>query len=452
VSGRRRLRAGMFCVAAASLSIVGGCAARRVAPSQGGAAYPEFVFPSDPRESPGVAARLAEGWQDLQRNDLHAASRAANAAVRAAPASVAARTVQGYVALAGRQQDAALRAFDASLAARAGFVPALVGRGYALLALQREPDALGAFDAALRADASLVDVKRRVDVLRFQTVEATIEAARVARAAGRLDEARLRYTRALEASPQSAFLYRELAAIERQQDRPEVAIGDLRRAAALEPSDIDGLTALGALLAVHGDLREADQVYRQAFALEPSDAIGAEMARVAARLRDAALPGEFREIETRPQVSRGDLAALLGVRFESLLRTIPAAQLVITDLRDDWARVWITTVAGTGVMEPYANHTFQPSAPALRADLAAASWRLLALAAPARPALRPYLQDQPRIADVARTHPLYSAAASAVASGVMPLLEDGRFDAARGLSGAEAAAAVFRLRALLAVE
>jgi len=53
---------------------------------------------------------------------------------------------------------------------------------------------------------------------------------------------------------------------------------------------------------------------------------------------------------------------------------------------------------------------------------------------------------------VGRTHPLYTAAASAVASGVMPLLDGNRFEAARGLSGAEAAAAVGRLRALLAVE
>ena len=71
---------------------------------------------------------------------------------------------------------------------------------------------------------------------------------------------------------------------------------------------------------------------------------------------------------------------------------------------------------------------------------------------PQKPALRSYLEEKPRISDVARTHPLYLAAASAVASGVMPLLDGGRFDAARGLSGAEAAAAVGRLRALVAAE
>ena len=78
--------------------------------------------------------------------------------------------------------------------------------------------------------------------------------------------------------------------------------------------------------------------------------------------------------------------------------------------------------------------------------------RLLALAAPARPALQPYLRERPQIADMPQKHPLYFAAASAVASGTMPLLDGGKFDAARTLSGADAAAAVRHLRTLLALE
>jgi tetratricopeptide (TPR) repeat protein len=230
------------------------------------------------------------------------------------------------------------------------------------------------------------------------------------------------------------------------------AVADLRRAAALDPSDADGLAALGRALAATGQLREAEATYRRAFALDPSDSIRVELSAVVARQRDTLLPGEVRDIEGLRQLTRGDLAALLGVRFEPLLRGAPSVQLVITDLRDDWSRAWIASVTGTGVMEPYPNHTFQPAAPALRADLAAASLRLLALAAPTHPALRPYLQERPQIADVSQKHPLYSAAASAVAAGVLPLLDGGRFEAARALSGADAAAAVGRLRSLLALD
>jgi len=399
-----------------------------------------------------VTARVDQVWRLLQANDLRAATREERALLEQAPASVSARTVQGYVALASRLPDVALRAFDGALGARPSFAPALAGRGHALLAQQKDAEALAAFDAAVKADPSLTEIRRRADAVRLRVVDTAVAEAGKARSAGRFDDARSRYTLAIQVSPDSGFLYRERAAVARELHDDAAAIADLRRAAALDPSDADGLAALGRALAATGQLREAEATYRRALALDPSDAIRAELSAVAGRQRDTLLPGEVREIERRPQLTRGDLAALLGVRFETLLRGAPSVQLVITDLRDDWSRAWITAVTGTGVMEPYPNHTFQPSAPALRADLAAASLRLLALAAPTRPSLRPYLQERPQIADVSPKHPLYSAAASSVAAGVMPLLDGGRFEASRALSGADAAAAVGRLRTLLALD
>jgi len=344
------------------------------------------------------------------------------------------------------------RVGSASIAARPSFAPGLAGRGLALAAQQKEADALAAFDAAVKADPSLAEIRRRADAVRLHVVDTAMADARKARGAKRFDEARAHYSRAIQASPDSAFLYRDRAAVEREMHEDAAAVGDLRRAVALEPTDAEGLAALASALAAAGELKDADATYRKAFAIDPSESIRTEMARVSARLRDAQVPGEVRDIESRRQLTRGDLAALLGVRFEPVLRTAPSVQLVITDLEDDWSRSWITSVTGAGVMEPYPNHTFQPAAPALRADLAAASLRLLALAAPTHPALRPYLQQRPQIVDVAQKHPLYSAVASAVAAGVIPLVDGGRFEASRPLSGADAAEAVGRLRTLLAVE
>jgi tetratricopeptide (TPR) repeat protein len=440
------------CTIAVACLLLAACVSRRPAAVPGAVAYPEFVFPVDRGETPAVTAQLDRVWTLLQASDLRRATSGVRDLMAQAPESVAARTAQGYVALANTLPDVALRAFDTSLAGRPSYAPALAGRGHALLAQQRDAEALAAFDAALAADPSLIEVRRRADTVRLRVVDAALDDARAARAAKRFDEARAHYTRAIQFSPESSFLYRDRAQVAREQRDDAAAVADLKRAATLDPSDPDGLAALAAALAATGALREAETAYRQAYALDPSDAIRAELARVTARLRDAELPAEVREIESRAQLSRGDLAALLGVRFEPLLREVPPVQLVITDLRDDWSRRWITTVAGVGVMEPYPNHTFQPGAPAVRADLAAASLRLLAIAAPARPAVRPFLQQRPDIADVSQKHPLYGAAASAVSAGVMPLLDGGRFDAARALSGAEAAAAVGRLRTLLALE
>ena len=418
----------------------------------GAVAYPEYVSPATEAEPSVVSARVERVWTLLQANDLRAAAREVGRLLDQAPDSVAGRTAQGYVALATNLPDAALRAFDASLKGRPSFAPALAGRGHALLALHKDEEALAAFDAALTADPALTEVRRRADTVRLRVVDAVVAEARAARAAKRFEAARGDYTRAITVSPESAFLYRDRAAVARDLRDDAAAVADLRRAAALEPADADGLSALGSALAATGQLREAESAYQRAYALEPSDTTRTDLARVSAGLRDAQLPGEVRAIEGRQQLSRGDLAALLGVRFDALLRGAPVVQLVITDLRDDWSRPLINTVAGAGVMEPYPNHTFQPAAPALRADLAAAALRLLALAAPARPGVRPVLQERPQIADVPQKHPLYFAAASAVASGAMPLLDGGRFDAARPLSGPDAAAAIGRLRALLALE
>jgi len=327
------------------------CVPRRVPAVPGAPAFPEYVLPSDRGEPAAVTARVDQVWRLLQANDLRAATREERALLEQAPASVSARTVQGYVALASRLPDVALRAFDGALGARPSFAPALAGRGHALLAQQKDAEALAAFDAAVKADPSLTEIRRRADAVRLRVVDTAVAEAGKARSAGRFDDARSRYTLAIQVSPDSGFLYRERAAVARELHDDAAAIADLRRAAALDPSDADGLAALGRALAATGQLREAEATYRRALALDPSDAIRAELSAVAGRQRDTLLPGEVREIERRPQLTRGDLAALLGVRFETLLRGAPSVQLVITDLRDDWSRPWITTVTGAGVME-----------------------------------------------------------------------------------------------------
>jgi hypothetical protein len=66
------------------------------------------------------------------------------------------------------------------------------------------------------------------------------------------------------------------------------------------------------------------------------------------------------------------------------------------------------------------------------------------------PALRARLAQRPAIADMTQRHIQYAAAAAAVSSGVMPLLEGDRFQVGRLVSGSEAVEALDRVRALSA--
>ena len=433
------------------LATAAACARRTPPPVVPTAArYPEFMAPAVPlalQRAPGVE-HIDLGWRYLQNDDLRNATREFAAALKRNPGLYPAQAGEGYVALAQRDHERALTAFDAALRGSSAYVPALVGRGQALLALKREDQALAAFEAALAADPALTDVPRRIAVLRFRSVQQTIEAARTAASAGRADEARLAYERALTMSPDTAFLHRELAAVERRAGSGEAALVQFRRAVELDPSDAASLVQIGDILMERGDFPGAEAAYRKAASIEPDPALTAKIAAVVEGAREARLPAEFKAIGGTQPVTRGDLAALLGVRLERVIAAAPSRQAVMTDTRGHWAANWIAEVARAGVIEPFENHTFQPRSQVRRGDLAAAVSRVVSLLAANDPALRKRIAARPTIADMSTGHLSYPAVAVAVSSGVMRPLDDGRFQVNRVVTGAEALEVVERLRGL----
>ena len=414
--------------------------------------FPDFVAPIVPEAFAGTAAAQNEvrGWTFLQAGDLKNAAREFAAALRTTPAFYSAEIGLGYVELARRDPKAALAHFDRALERQAADPSALVGRGEANLALNREAEALAAFEAARAADPALTEIARRVDVLKFRVAEQRLADARTASAAGRLDDAIGAYTAAIASSPDSAFLYRELAGVERQRGDATAALAHYRTALDLDPADAGSLTGIGDVLDARGDFDGAVQAYTSAVAIEQSAALQAKLDAVRARAELARLPGQYREIDAAPQVTRGDLAALIGVRLAALLqpdRRVDAEP--ITDVRGDWAASWILTVARAGIMEPFANHAFQPRTVVRRIDLAQAVERLLARIAPLAPAAaKAWQSTRWPFPDLAPGHLAYAAASTSVAAGVLTTGPDGSFQPSSVVSGAEAVEAIRRIEAL----
>lgn len=426
------------------------CAQKKVPLPAAKPVHPEFLYPTVPAalQKTFAAEHVDLGWRYLQIDDLRGADREFAAALRSNPKMYPAHAGHGFVAAARRDFDRAVTAFDAALAASPSYVPALVGRGQALLALRREGEALASFEAALKADPSLSDVRQRTEVLRFRGLQDLIEDAREAARSDRIPDARAAYERAITASPESAFLYRELGVLERRAGNTEQALARLRRATELDSLDTMAFVQLAELLESRDDFAGAEAAYRKAVELDPSPELEAKLATVAKNAREAKLPAEFKAALTATQITRGDLAALIGVRLEPIVKRAPERQVVVTDMRGHWAAPWIAQVAGAGIMPPFENHTFQPNAAVRRGDLAVAVSRLLTLLAASDTGLRARLGQRPAIADMNRRHVQYMAAADAVASGVMPLLDGERFQVGRPVSGSEAVEVLDRVRAL----
>lgn len=397
-----------------------------------------------------VAAIQDRGWRFLQAGDLKTAEREFTLALKAVPAFYPAEAGLAYVELARKDGKAALLHFDRVLGRQRQDVSTLVGRGQTLLLLQREGEALTSFEEALAVNPALADVAGRIEVLRFRGQQEALNGARLAAEAGQLDEAAALYTRAIGASPESPFLYRELAGVERRLGDMDSALEHFRRAVELEPEDAKSHAQIGEMLQDREDFEGAAKAYAEALTYETSADVEARLEMVRARIELAGLPEEYRAIDQSPQLTRADLSALVGVRLGPLLQATRRRDAVLlTDIRGHWAATWILLVARAGVLEPFANHAFQPNTVVRRADLAQVVSRLLAKVSEAAPAqARPWESARVTFSDLASGHLAYPAASDAVASGVMTKGPNDSFQPSAPVSGEEASAAVGLIEAM----
>jgi tetratricopeptide (TPR) repeat protein len=417
--------------------------------------FPEFVVPVVPADLAGTPAASGQerGWTFLQAGDFRNAEREFTASLKSTPTFYPADIGLGYLELARKDGKAALMHFDRALQQRPLDTSALAGRGEADLVLGREAEALDAFQAAVAGDPALTDLARRVEVLKFRGVEQNLAVARAAAKAGKFDEAIRTFGAAIASSPDSAFLYRELAAVERQSGDVDAALGHFKKAAALDAADASSLVQVGEMLQARGDLDGAVKAFTDALAVERTRDVEAKLDAANAALELSRLPAEYRAIDQAAQLTRAELAALIGVRLAPLLQSDRRqATVVITDIRNYWAATWINMVTRAGVMDAFDNHAFQPRTAVRRIDLATAVSRLLARIAAGRSAndaqAKTWALARLRFTDLAATHLAYPAASAAIASGVMKGNPDNSFQPSRPVTGADAVDAIDKLRTL----
>ena len=416
--------------------------------------FPDYPFPAVPDSlaETRAAERHAGAWRFLQVGDLRNAERSFSAIVDRNPSFYPAVAGLGFVELAQQDHADAIERFASALAFAPTYTPALIGRGEALLVSARETDALRDFEAALAADPSLDDARRRVEVLRFRQIQEAVAQGRTAAEAGRLNAAREAFARAIAASPESPALYRELATVEQRADNLDTALAHVAKALELDATDARAAVLLGQLHEAGGDLVSAERAFTRAYELGPTDTLRLKLEDVRNRLRLAGLPIEYSAIGENPRLTRGGMAALVGVRLEGLLRSAPQQPSgIVTDTRSHWASPWILDVLQSSVMDAYPNHTFQPDAPVRRDGLAQVVSRLLALVAQRAPEMASeWRSARPTFSDLPPGHLSYAAASMAVSAGVLKTLDGNTFQLVRPVSGAEAVEAIDRLEALAA--
>lgn len=440
----------LLCFCVSVIAFESACATKAPPVVAGAPKHPDFLFPKAPEGTPlALTAQLDRGWQYLQLDDVRSAEREFGAALKQQAAFYPAEAALGYAALARRSAKDAGDHFDRALAAAATYVPALVGRGEAMLELNRDADALASFEAAVVSDPSLTELRARVDVLKLRATQDMLARAKKATDAQQWDEARMAYEQAIAASPDSAFLYKELAGVEQKAGQTALALSHYRKAVDMDATDAHSHAAIGAILEGQDDVVGALAEYERARALDPSEVTDAAVTRVRSRAALARLPSEYRAIPAAATVSRAEIAALIGVHLEKVVAGVRPRQAIITDVRGHWAERWINAVVRAGIMETLPNYQFDPATRVRRGDLALIVTRALSLIAANRPELARRWQDaRLQIGDVGPGHLSYPAVSMAVASGAMSL-NGANFELLRNVTGAEALDVVGRLEMLV---
>ena len=412
--------------------------------------YPDFIFPDIPTTYVGdlELQDQQDAWAFLQAGDLSGAKREFEELLEMEQNFVPASVGLGWVEMAsGRFQNAATQ-FRLALDQQEDYVPGLVGYGDALYRLDDIAAALKSFRDALAIHPSLFRVERIVAELSLQLMTDRLVEARQFGVDGRLTDSERVYREVIESSPDSAFLYVELASIKRQQNALSEALIVIEQALALDDSYAEAFLLQGNILELNGELALAVSSYARANEIMPTEVAADALARARSALRAADLPMEYREIETKAEITRGDLAALLGVELAELLRDggsgIPTP--IFTDTRDHWASQWIIEVARAGIMQVGGRYQFEPGRIVRRGDLSEIVADTLLLVAEFEPELgRRWRSARPRFSDLTAGHLNFESASIAVGADVLRLDDNDRFAPIRVVSGREAANVVAKL-------
>lgn len=402
--------------------------------------------------SSGRQRDFEEGWRNVQQGKLAAAASDLDDLSRRYGRSPEIATARAFLELRLGSVASAERYFQTAIRERPTYGPAQAG--YVLAALAVDNDEL-AYDRLARLERDYPQhplVDRYQTTLQINVAESRVATARELNREGRFADAAAAYLKALEAAPDVGALYLEAAQVELAAGLTDRAVLHADRATELDSGNASAYRILGEAHYAGSELTGAYEAYRMAAELSPRDVEIQERLQIIEReYQEEHLPPEYLSIRDAERVTRAELAALFYLELRSAFDDVDeGASVIATDISANWAATFIRHVLAVGILEVYANHTFQPQGFVRRLELADALARAIERLAP--DAYRDAMDSPGReqsFPDLAASNPRFEAAALAVSLGLVRVSESGDFEPQGFVSGAEAVSAVAALAAHL---
>ena len=296
------------------------------------------------------------------------------------------------------------------------------------------------YSRLLAVDKTRTDVEAKKQKAQLLATDNLLRTAARAERENRFGDAEQLYRRALEMAPREPGFNGRLAELLAKEKKWDEALARYRTQMEIAGRNSEIEKNIAEALMNLGRTEEARDVLER---LRNEGSLDESLESKVSELEDLGRWGNeiesYRGIKSAGSLTREQLAAII-VRYFPQVAEFPQNPQIVTDTQDSWARPEIQVIVGTGLIDPFPNHTFQPSTLITRGLFALSMSRLIRLLG-----LSP--ADAPPIPapDVTPGDALYRDIQLVLSSGLMGLEDSGSFDAGGEVSGEEAVRAVERL-------
>lgn len=352
----------------------------------------------------------------------------------------AAVTIEAYIALYQHQDPSAIRKFEQVLSANPGNRIALYYLAELAFARGDYARSSDLYSKLIAVDTNRADLEAKRQKSLLLATENLLQSAAKAEEEKRLTAAEELYRQTLGMAPHEPAFHARLAGLLVKEQKWDEALVHYRtqlelggRNPGVERNIAEALMNLGRTEEARDVL---DRLRKEGSVDEGLDAKVNELEDLGRWGNDIE---SFREIKSSQALTREQLAALI-IRYFPQVAEFRQSPQIVTDTQGSWARTEVQVVVGVGLVDPFPNHTFQPSAPVTRGEFAMAISRLVRLLS-VSPSTAPPIP----VSDLDSGNAIYPEIQLVLGHGLMTLDSAGTFGINGELSGEEAVPAVERL-------
>ncbi len=376
------------------LFVAHGCMVKQGAGQDPQSSGNRLLLDALPTDAEGLAAvdltpDLVRGWKVLRAGRFAMAeeifARAVDGASMPAGAGrAAALSGLGFSRLGLSRHREAGEAFERALETQPHYGPALLGQALRLRLLGRAEESVALYEILSAQYPNSATIRIEAQAAGLEAVQQLVRSGD-ALADRDPEAAALLYRQAIDIDPDLPRLYGLLAAALESSGEYKEALQALEQALSLSRGEeAEAIRERLAWLELEqGSPQRAVSLFQTLLQSETGDpAHFLEGLRQAEeKLRQAKIPAEYRQLLSGAiPLDRGGLAAIISLEYgwgEGPGPTGGVRPLVIRDAASHWSQPYVRGVVDRGVMDLYQNHTFRPSTPVSRGDLAFAACRLL---------------------------------------------------------------------------